>query len=103
MASYINHTATYLEVRMDVIQPKGMAVRLWVSWGMADPQGHETNTIFGGCLDIDAGYPEDYYHIVVGRWLTHMARIWESGTEGDTAVIFDAIINIMEVLEDVKS
>ncbi len=103
MTIYINHTATYLEVRMDVVQPKDVAIRLWVSWGMADAQGQETNTVFGGCLDIDVAYPKEHYHIVVGRWLTNASRQWTSKVGGDTTFIFDAVVSIMEVLEDVKS
>ncbi len=103
MASYLGYTATYLEVRMDVAQPKDVAVRLWIDWGLADSQGRETDTIFGGCLDIDTVYPSDHYHIVVGRWLRHMAQQWVSGTGGDDAFIFDAVGSIMEVLGDAKS
>lgn len=103
MTSYPDHTATYLEVRMDVIQPKDLAIRLWVSWGIADAQGKETNTVFGGCLDIDVDYPKEDYHIVVGRWLLNASRQWTSKVGGDNAFIFDAIGSIMEVLGDVES
>ncbi len=103
MTSYPDHTATYLEVRMDIVQPKDLAIRLWVSWGIADAQGRETNHVFGGYLDIDVTYPKKNYHIAVGHWLLRASQQWTSKVGGDNAFIFDAIGSIMEVLGDVKS
>lgn len=103
MTNYLHHTATYLEVRTDITPPDGVAVRIWIGWGMADASGRETDTIFGGYLDIPDTCSEGQYHHAVVCWLQKAERVWSKGVgkAGEyNTFIFHAIIDVMEVLGD---
>ena len=100
MTSYIDYTATTLEVRTDMKTPNGVAIRIWIGWDVVDPEGRSSNLVYGGYFDLDPAGP---HYIVVGKWLRKAARIWEGRTCTNGAFIFDAIESIMEVLGDDKS